>query len=52
VTLGTIVDGLRVIEKGLNPDDQIIIGGIANPAVRPGVKVAPQPTPIQAVATK
>ena len=52
VTLGTIVDGLRVIEKGLNPDDQIIIGGIANPAVRPGVKVAPQPAPIQAAAAK
>lgn len=48
VTLGPIVDGLRVVERGLNPDDQIVISGIANPAVRPGVKVAPQPAQIQA----
>lgn len=52
VMLGAIVDGLRVVEKGLNPDDQIVISGIANPAVRPGVKVVPQPAQIQAVATK
>jgi membrane fusion protein, multidrug efflux system len=48
VTLGAIVDGLRVVEKGLNPDDRIVVNGIANPAVRPGVKVVPQPTQIQA----
>ena len=52
VMLGTIVDGLRVIEKGLTPDDQIVVSGIANPAVRPGTKVAPQPAPIQAAAAK
>jgi RND family efflux transporter MFP subunit len=50
VTLGAIVEGLRVVEKGLNPDDQIVITGIANPAVRPGVKVAPQPAQIQAAS--
>ncbi len=50
VTLGPIVDGLRVVEKGLNPDDQVVINGIANPAVRPGVKVAPQPGQITAAA--
>ncbi len=50
VKLGTIVDGLRVVEKGLNPDDQIVINGIANPAVRPGVKVAPQQSEITAAA--
>lgn len=50
VKLGTIVDGLRVIESGLNPDDQIVVNGLANPAVRPGAKVAPQPGQIQAAA--
>jgi membrane fusion protein, multidrug efflux system len=49
VKLGTIVDGLRVVEKGLNPDDQIVVNGLANPAVRPGVKVAPQASQIQPV---
>jgi RND family efflux transporter MFP subunit len=49
VKLGTIVDGLRVVEKGLNPDDQIVVNGLANPAIRPGVKVAPQPGQIQPV---
>ncbi len=47
VKLGTIVDGLRVIEKGLNPDDQVVVNGLANPAVRPGAKVNPQPSEIQ-----
>jgi membrane fusion protein, multidrug efflux system len=48
VTLGPIVDGLRVIEKGLNVEDQIVVNGLANPAVRPGAKVVPQPSQIQA----
>jgi multidrug efflux system membrane fusion protein len=50
VRLGTIVDGLRVIERGLNPEDQIVINGLANPAVRPGAKIAPQPGQIQPAA--
>ncbi len=50
VTLGTIVEGLRVIEKGLNPGDQVVVNGLANPAVRPGAKVVPQPTQIQTVS--
>lgn len=41
VTLGPIVEGLRVIKTGVKPDDKIVIEGIANPAVRPGAKVAP-----------
>jgi RND family efflux transporter MFP subunit len=41
VTLGPIYEGLRVIKSGLKADDRIVIEGIANPAVRPGVKVAP-----------
>ncbi len=41
VTLGPMIDGLRVIKTGLKADDQIVIEGLANPAVRPGAKVAP-----------
>lgn len=41
VTLGPIVDGLRVIKSGLKADDKVVIEGLANPAVRPGAKVAP-----------
>jgi RND family efflux transporter MFP subunit len=52
VTLGPIVDGLRVVQKGLNPDDQVVINGLANPAVRPGAKIAPQPGQIQEAAVK
>lgn len=50
VKLGTIVDGLRVVESGLKPDDQVIVNGLANPAVRPGVTVAPNPGEIVASA--
>lgn len=39
VTLGPVVDGLRVV-KGLSPDDTVISGGLMR--VRPGAKVAPQ----------
>lgn len=41
VTLGQMHEGLRVITEGLKPDDRVIIEGIANPAIRPGTKVAP-----------
>jgi len=41
VELGPVVDGLRVVRKGLGPDDRIIINGIAN--ARPGSKVTAQP---------
>jgi RND family efflux transporter MFP subunit len=39
VTLGPLVDGLRVVQ-GLKPDDAIVIDGLMR--VRPGAKVAPQ----------
>lgn len=48
VTLGPIVEGLRVVREGLQPADRIIIDGLANPMVRPGVKVAPQAGEIKA----
>jgi len=41
VTLGPIVDGLRVVSGGLEKTTRVIIDGIANPAVRPGAKVVP-----------
>lgn len=41
VTLGPIVDGLRVIRTGLTVQDRVIIEG--QQRVRPGQKVAPKP---------
>jgi membrane fusion protein, multidrug efflux system len=48
VTLGPMVDGLRVVRAGLLPADRVIINGIANPMVRPGSTVTPQPGEIKA----
>lgn len=47
VTLGPISEGLRVVRSGLGPEDRVIIQGIANPMVRPGVVVTPQPGEIK-----
>lgn len=41
VELGPIYEGLRVIKSGLKADDRVVIEGVANPAIRPGSKVAP-----------
>ncbi len=41
VTLGPIALGLRAVTTGLSPDDKVVIGGLANPFVRPGVAVRP-----------
>ena len=40
VTLGDVVDGLRVVKGGLAPDDRVVTNGIAR--IRPGQKVTPQ----------
>jgi multidrug efflux system membrane fusion protein len=37
VTLGPIVDGLRVVRDGLRPDEVVLVNGLQR--VRPGVKV-------------
>lgn len=50
VTLGTLVDGLRVIRSGLAPTDKVVLDGLANPMVRPGAKVVPQKGEIVAKA--
>ncbi|MNM13897.1 Efflux pump periplasmic linker BepF [compost metagenome] len=38
VDLGPMVDGLRVIEQGLQPGERIVVKGL----VRPGMQVTPQ----------
>ncbi len=40
VTLGPIVDGMRVIKEGLAAEDRVIVSGLMR--ARPGVKVTPQ----------
>jgi multidrug efflux system membrane fusion protein len=40
VTLGDVVDGLRVVKDGLAADDRVVTNGIAR--IRPGQKVTPQ----------
>ncbi|TAJ37216.1 MAG: efflux RND transporter periplasmic adaptor subunit [Reyranella sp.] len=50
VTLGQIVDGLRVVRSGLEPTDRVVLDGLANPFVRPGAKVVPQKGEIVAKA--
>jgi membrane fusion protein, multidrug efflux system len=42
ITMGPLVDGLRVIRNGLAPTDNVVLDGLANPMVRPGAKVMPQ----------
>ena len=40
ITLGSVVDGQRVVTTGLSPDDRVIVNGLMK--ARAGVKVAPQ----------
>jgi len=42
VQLGQLVDGLRVIESGLGPEDRVVVSGIQR--ARPGAKVDPVET--------
>jgi multidrug efflux system membrane fusion protein len=37
-------DGLRVIEKGLNADDWVVVGGLQQ--LRPGVQIEPDRVPM------
>jgi RND family efflux transporter MFP subunit len=43
VTLGQLIDGLRVIKDGLAPNDRVIVRGIMQ--ARPGAKVTPEVAP-------
>jgi RND family efflux transporter MFP subunit len=40
VTLGQLVDKLRVVKSGLSPDDRVVVNGMAR--TRPGQKVTPK----------
>ena len=50
VTLGPLVDGLRVVREGLAATDNVVLDGLANPMVRPGAKVVPQKGEIKPTA--
>ena len=41
VTLGANVNGLRVVTKGLKPQERVVVNGLQR--IRPGALVAPQP---------
>jgi RND family efflux transporter MFP subunit len=49
VTLGPVVDGLRVVTQGLTPDDNVIINGLMR--ARPGAKVTPQQSSTASAST-
>jgi RND family efflux transporter MFP subunit len=49
VTLGPVVDGLRVITQGLTPDDNVVINGLMR--ARPGAKVTPQQSSTASAST-
>ncbi len=50
VTLGPLVDGLRVITTGLSADDTVVVNGLMR--VRPGAKVTPQQATADASTSK
>ena len=50
VELGGIVEGLRVVRAGLSLQDKVVIDGLANPMVRPGATIVPQPAEIKAAS--
>ena len=47
VTLGPVIDGLRVV-SGLAPDDNVVVNGLMR--ARPGVKVTPQRSDINSAS--
>ena len=48
IQLGRLVDGLRVVEKGLEPGERIVVNGLQR--VRPGTPVTPQPVAMAAAS--
>ncbi|MDX3927803.1 MAG: efflux RND transporter periplasmic adaptor subunit [Shinella sp.] len=50
VQLGASVDGLRIVEKGLNPGERIVVNGLQR--IRPGAVVDPQADNEVAAAVK
>jgi RND family efflux transporter MFP subunit len=47
VTLGPVIDGLRVVQSGLTPNDRVVVSGLMR--ARPGSKVDPQMSTATAV---
>jgi RND family efflux transporter MFP subunit len=47
ITLGPVIEGLRVVATGLQADDRVIVNGLMR--IRPGAKVAPQMSTASAV---
>lgn len=45
VTLGPVVDGLRIVREGVTPDDWVVVRGVQK--VRPGQKLAVKREPIK-----
>ena len=45
VTLGPLVDGLRVLRSGVEAGERVVVNGIQH--VRPGLKVQPDVTPME-----
>ena len=41
VSLGSSVNGLRIVSSGLNPGERIVVSGLQR--IRPGALVDPQP---------
>lgn len=48
VELGSAVDGLRIVERGLQAGEQVVVNGLQR--VRPGAEVQPQPVPMAPAA--
>jgi multidrug efflux system membrane fusion protein len=48
VTLGPLVDGLRVARSGLKPGERIVVNGLQR--VRPGAPIAPEVVPMTTAA--
>jgi multidrug efflux system membrane fusion protein len=48
VVLGAVVDGLRIVERGLQPHERIVVNGLQR--VRPGAVVAPEVVPMDVKA--
>lgn len=44
VTLGRVIDGMRVIKDGLKPDDHVVVDGLQR--IKAGQKVKPEPRDI------
>ena len=47
IRMGQLVDGLRVIEEGLQPDDSVVVNGLQR--ARPGAKVEPEQTDMKSL---